>query len=129
MSRSTGDRTIEPRDKALKVANAAQSKKGQNITIIDVEGLCTYTDALVIVTAWSERQTAAIADGIVEDLRDRMRIRPLQREGIGPWILLDYGDVVVHVFHEDTRAFYELDKIWADAPRVPVPPPAAMAMN
>jgi ribosome-associated protein len=84
---------------------------------------------LVIVTAWSERQTAAIADAIVEDLRDWLRVRPLQREGIGPWILLDYGDVVVHVFHEDTRAFYELDKIWADAPRVPVPPPAAMAMN
>jgi ribosome-associated protein len=84
---------------------------------------------LVIVTAWSERQTAAIADAIAEDLRDGLRVRPLQREGIGPWILLDYGDVVVHVFHEDTRAFYELDKIWADAPRVPVPPPKAMALN
>jgi ribosome-associated protein len=121
-------KTIEARDKALKVANAAQNKKGQNITIIDVEGRCTYTDALVIVTAWSERQTAAIADGIVEDMRERTRLRPLQREGIGPWILIDYGDVVVHVFHEDTRAFYDLDKIWADAPRVPVPPPAALAV-
>lgn len=121
-----GENTIEARAKALRAATAAQNKKGQNITIIDVDGLCSYTDALVIVTAWSERQTAAIADAIIEELKAE-GLRPLQREGVGPWILIDYGDVVVHVFHEDTRAFYDLDKIWAQAPRVPVPPPAAMA--
>lgn len=81
----------------------------------------------MIVTAWSERQTAAIADSIVEELKRDESLRPIQREGQGPWILIDYGDVVVHVFHEDTRAFYDLDKIWAEAPRVPVPPPAALA--
>ena len=65
----------------------------------------------------------AIADSVAEDLRDRHGERPLAREGQGPWILIDYGDVVVHVFHEDSRAFYDLDKLWGSAPRVPVPPP------
>lgn len=90
-------------------------------------GRCSYTDAVVIITAWSERQTNAIADAIIEELKRDLELRPLMREGRGPWILIDYGDVVVHVFHEDTRSFYDIDKIWSDAPRVPVPAPALIA--
>jgi ribosome-associated protein len=116
-----GGRIIDAKEKALAAALAAQEKKGQNPTIIDLEGKSSYTDFIVIVTAYSERQTAAIADGIVESLREQ-RLRPLAREGQGSWILLDYGDVVVHVFHEDTRAFYDLDRLWASAKRVTVPP-------
>ncbi len=114
-------RAIDAKEKALAAAHAAQEKKGQNLTIIDLEGRSSYTDFLVIVTAYSERQTAAIADGIADHLRE-LRLRPLAREGQGSWILLDYGDVVVHVFHEDTRAFYDLDRLWSSARRVPVPP-------
>lgn len=108
---------------ALEAARAAQDKKGQNLTIINLEGRSSYTDMLVIATAYSERQTEAIADSIHGILKSEHGLQPLHREGQGPWILLDYGDIVVHVFHEDARAFYALDQLWADAPRVEVPAP------
>ncbi len=108
---------------ALDAAQAAQDKKGQNLTIIDLRDRATYADLLVIATAYSERQTQAVADAVEEDLRRQHGLRPLHREGHGPWILLDYEDVVIHVFHEDARAYYGLDQLWADAPRIPVPAP------
>ncbi len=75
------------------------------------------------MTAFSDRQTAAVADSVAETLKLEHGQKIISREGRGAWILLDYGDVVVHVFHDDARAFYGLDQLWADAPRVPVPPP------
>jgi len=75
----------------------------------------------VIVSAYNERQTNAIADAIIEGLKAEYGIRPSVKEGQGPWVLIDYGNVVIHVFHEDARAFYDLDRLWAKAPRVPVP--------
>jgi len=118
-----GEKTIESRDKALAIATAAQDRKGQNLTIIQVDGQSSYTDFLVIVTAYSERMTNAIADTVIDDLKKKGGQRPLSREGDGTWILVDYGDVVLHVFHEDARAYYDLDRLWADATRIPVPPP------
>lgn len=115
--------TIETRNKALVAAEAAQEKKGQNVTIIDLEGQSTYTDYIVIVSTYSERQCAAVADHIFQTLRRDWGERPIHRNQQGVWVLLDYGDVVVHVFHEDARAYYDLDKLWADAPRVRVPAP------
>lgn len=117
------DRTIDPTTMALDAARAAQDKKGQNLTIIDLQGSSAYTDMLVIATAYSDRQTHAIAEAVEDGLKQRHGLRPIHREGQGAWILIDYGDIVVHVFHEDARAFYALDQLWADAPRVPVPAP------
>ena len=91
------------------------------MTIIDLGGEATYTDALVIATAYSERQTLAIANAVTKELRDVHGCRPAHVEGTGTWILIDYGNVVVHVFHEDARAFYNLDQLWGDAPRIAVP--------
>ena len=105
------------------MAVAAQDRKGQNLTIIQVSGESSYTDYLVIVTAYSERMTNAIADTVIDDLKRDHKERPLSREGDGTWILVDYGDVVLHVFQEDARAYYDLDRLWADAPRVTVPAP------
>ena len=115
--------------KALAVARAAQDKKGQNLTIIDLQGAASYADALVIVSAYSDRQTGAIADAVVRSLKAQYTLRPLSVEGESSWVLIDYGDVVVHVFHEDTRAYYDLERMWGDAPRVPVPPPVDFAAN
>lgn len=105
------------------MAVAAQDRKGQNTTIIEVQGESSYTDYLVIVTAYSERMTNAIADSVIDDLKRHHQERPFSREGDGTWILVDYGDVVLHVFQEDARAYYDLDRLWADSARVPVPPP------
>jgi ribosome-associated protein len=118
---SKGGSAIEAKQKALAAAVAAQDKKGHGITVIDLEGECSYTDFLVVVSANSERQTAAIADAITEKMREEHQQRPLFREGQGGWVLVDYGDVIVHVFVEDTRAYYDLDRMWPNSPRVPVP--------
>jgi ribosome-associated protein len=101
--------------------SAAQEKKGHNLTVINLEGQCSYTDYLVIISANNERQTSAIAEAISDNLKTTHGLRPMFREGQGGWILLDYGDVVVHVFVEDARAHYDLDRLWPEAPRVQVP--------
>ena len=127
MSAVVDKATASTIDKALVAAEAAQSKKGFGVTIVNVEGLCSYTDAIVIVSASNERQTKAIAETVEEALRTQMDIRPIHREGLGSWVLVDYGDLVVHLFIEDTRAYYDIDKLWSDAPRVAVPAPAEQA--
>lgn len=112
---------IEARDKALAAAVAAQDKKGHGVVVIDLESECSYADFLVVVSANSERQTSGIADAITEAMRETHGIKPQYREGQRGWILLDYGDVIVHVFVEDTRAYYDIDRLWPSSPRVPVP--------
>lgn len=106
---------------ALAVARAALEKKASNVEIIDLVGKADYTDYLVLMSGSSDRHVRALADEIQEQLR-KARVRPLSVEGItaGSWILIDYGDVVVHVFQEATRAVYDLDGLWLDAARVPV---------
>lgn len=85
---------------------------------------CSYADAIVIVSARSDRAAKAIADGIAEKLQETLGDKPTITETSGGWALLDYGDVVVHVFQEDTRAYYDIDRLWIEAPRVEVPAPA-----
>ena len=124
---SQGGITIESLDKALTAARAAQERKGTNLSILNVAGLCSYADVILIVSATNERQTIAIADGIAEQLKHE-GIRPQFSEGHGDWVLLDYGDLVVHVFMEETRAYYDIDRLWAEAPRTPVPTLAPTVM-
>lgn len=116
-----GGAIIESKQKALTAATAAQEKKGQNLTIIDLEGRSDYADYIVIVSTYSERQCQAVAESVAQCLKKDHGIEPVAKEGNGVWVLIDYGDIVVHVFHEDARAYYDLDKMWADAPRVRVP--------
>lgn len=123
------DPVIEAKEKALAAVSAAQEKKGQNLTVIDLEGQCSYTDYLVIISATSERQTSGIAESIVQGLQQSHGLRPIYREGHGGWIVLDYGDVIVHVFIDDARAYYDLDRLWSEAPRIQVPAPQQAAVN
>ncbi|MCU0693353.1 MAG: ribosome silencing factor [Polyangiaceae bacterium] len=108
---------------ALAIAEAALSKKAANVEIIDLEGKADYTDFLVLMSGGSDRHVRALADAIVDHLREKTRARPLSVEGTGggTWVLIDYGDVVAHVFQESTRALYDLDGLWLDAARVPGP--------
>ena len=106
---------------ALCAAEAAQSKKGFAVTIVDVNGRCSYADVIMIVSTSNERQTLAVAKTVEDALREKFQIKPLHREGRGAWNLADYGDLLVHIFQEDSRSYYDIDQLWSEAPRIPVP--------
>ena len=98
---------------------AGQAKKGEDVLVLDLRELTSFTDFFVILTGNSSRQNAAIVDSIEQDLKKK-KTRPLGIEGkeVGEWILMDYGDFVVHVFSKRAREYYSLEKLWGDAPRV-----------
>ena len=92
---------------------AALDKKARNVVVIDLEGICSFSDYFIICSGTSSRQTQSIADGIEEKLRDA-GLRPSHIEGQreGQWILVDYLDFVVHIFTETARDFYDLERLW-----------------
>lgn len=100
------------------IAAICLDKKALDVSILDVRGMTSYADYLVLASGESDRQVTAIAEGIDEKLKAQ-GVRPLGSEGreTGTWVLLDYGEVVVHLFLTDVRASYDLDGLWADAPR------------
>lgn len=107
---------------AIAIAAAALDKKAGNVEIIDLGGKADYADYLVLMTGSSDRHVRALADGIQEAL-NQQRVRPLSIEGQtgGSWVLLDFGAVVAHVFLESVRALYDIEGLWLDAARLPVP--------
>ena len=100
-------------------ARAAADKKAFQIVGFEVGNLTSYTDSLLICSGASDRQVAAIADEVQRQLKDAGR-RPLHVEGEShaDWVLLDYGEFVVHVFTEERRTYYGLDGLWGDAPKL-----------
>jgi ribosome-associated protein len=100
-----------------RIARLALEKKASDLVELDLRGLVTYTDRLLICSGQNERQTRAICEAVVEEL-DRGGVRPRRIEGLpqATWILLDYLDVVVHIFTPRTRAFYRLESLWGEAP-------------
>jgi ribosome-associated protein len=106
------------------IATAALEKKALSVEVLDVAGRVDYADFLVLMTGRSDRQVQAIAQGIEEAIRLRGR-RPQSVEGLphANWVLMDYSDVVVHVFQDQARSAYDLDGLWMDARRIPVPLP------
>ena len=105
---------------ALLAAEAASDKKAEDIVALDVSQLLVVTEYFVIATGRTNIQVGAIADWVEEVLRDKGGEKPIGREGAGEdkWVLLDYGDVVIHVFQPAERDFYRLEKLWSDAPRL-----------
>lgn len=101
-------------------ADALDEKKGVNIALLDVGDLLSITEVFLIVTGTSRPHTRTLAEAVADKLKEHDR-RPLRTEGAaeGEWILLDFGDFVVHVFQEEQRDFYGLERLWGDAPRVP----------
>ena len=104
---------------ARRIVELAEDKKAADIVLLELAELTTLADYFVICSGGSERQLEAIADGIVETLRND-KIRPIGREGVAAshWVLLDYGSVVVHVFTPPERDFYQLERHWAEAKTV-----------
>jgi ribosome-associated protein len=104
---------------ATEAALAADSTKAEEIVALDVSGRLPLTDVFVLATGSSERQVGGIVDAVEERL-GRLGARPARREGRGGarWVLLDYGDIVVHVMHAEDREYYALDKLWKDCPQL-----------
>lgn len=102
---------------------AALEKKAENLVVLDLRKLSDVTDFFVICHGTSDRQVMAIADSIEERLRRELGVRPAHVEGrqLADWILMDYIDVVIHVFIEEKRDFYRIERLWGDAPLVDLP--------
>ena len=109
----------ESRAVATAAARAAAAKQGEDVVILDVRDLIVITDYFVIATGTSERQVRTIVEEVEKALRAR-GVRPIRREGEvdARWVLLDFVDVVVHVFGQAEREYYDLERLWRDAPRI-----------
>jgi ribosome-associated protein len=105
---------------ATAAAQAAADKLGQDILLLDVSEQLVITDVFVHASAPNDRQVLAIVDAIEERLRD-MGAKPVRREGEkeGRWVLLDFGDVIIHVQHQEERVYYALERLWKDCPVIP----------
>jgi ribosome-associated protein len=120
--------TDHARELALAAGNAAADKLATDIVLIDVSDRLAITDVFVIATGNNERQVEAIVDEVEVKLR-QADAKPPRREGRrdGRWVLLDYGDVVVHVQHAEERIFYALERLWKDCPFLPFTPEGGAA--
>ncbi len=105
----------------LRIAESAAGKKAKDIKAYDVRDFTVMTDAFLLCTATSEPQMKAVLNAVREDMREAGRsprnVEGMHRDG---WVLMDYGEVIVHIFREAARAFYDLDGMWADAPQIPL---------
>jgi len=107
------------------VVEAARSKKAFRIRLVDVSGIASFTDTFAFMSGGSDRQNRAVAEAIEEALK-RAGERPMSSEGVenGNWILLDYGDLIVHIMDESTRSFYNLEGLWNNGRELALPPEA-----
>ena len=101
------------------ILEALDDAKAREVVVLDVRKVAMFTDYMVIATGTSNRHVVSVADNVVEQLREHGR-RPTGVEGMegGDWVLIDFGDVVVHIMRAQTRAFYNLEKLWSEAKRV-----------
>jgi ribosome-associated protein len=114
---------LEAKQKALLCAHYALEKKAFDIRILEISELSSLTDYLVIASGNSDRQVQAIAEAVRLGCKNQEKLSPLGVEGMkeGRWILLDYGDVMVHFFQPAVREFYDIESMWTEAPQVPLP--------
>lgn len=111
----------DARERARIAARAAAAKKGEEIVVLDVGEILGITDAFVVTSGSNTRQVRTIVEEVEKQLREQAAAKPRAVEGLddATWVLLDYGDVVVHVFLRETREFYGLERLWADAAHIP----------
>lgn len=109
------------RARALQCVNASLEKKAKDIVVLNVKEISAFADYFIICSGTSDRQVRAIAESIQERMKT-VEILPLGIEGeiAGQWILMDYGDVIVHVFLDTVRTFYDMERLWSEAPRLDI---------
>ncbi|MEE9615103.1 MAG: ribosome silencing factor [Thermodesulfobacteriota bacterium] len=115
------ERKLDSRKKALEIAKLVGGKKAEGVVILNISKLSSVSDYLLVCSGLSERQVQTMASAVEEGLKAKGK-RPLGVEGkeMGKWVLMDYGDVVVHLFHEPVRARYDIEGLWVDAPPLPI---------
>ena len=123
----TSQTRLSPEQLADAIAEQAADKKARDIVVLDLRGVLGYTDLFVICSGGTDRQVKAIHDGIHLALKQEHGLMPRRVEGVteAKWILMDYLDVVVHVFTPDTREYYRLEQLWGEVPRREYDPQAA----
>jgi ribosome-associated protein len=104
--------TLTSVERALRCAELASDKKAFDIRVVDITGLCTIADLLVIISGQSDKQNQAICDHIRRELKKFGKVQGIEGETEGKWIVMDYSDVLVHIFHEEQRRRYDLDGLW-----------------
>lgn len=113
--------TLDSRERALKCALFALEKKALDVKVMEIGRLSSIADYLVLATGTSDKQTQAIADSVKKGLKRFGKALDVEGLKEGNWIVIDYGDVIVHIFHEKLRRYYDLDDLWLEAPLVAVP--------
>jgi ribosome-associated protein len=116
----TNEPTANSTERAQIAARAADDKKGEDILVLDVGDIIGIVESFVITSAGNTRLVRSIVDEVERQLYDQAKVKPRAVEGLddSSWVLLDYGDLVVHVFLNETREFYGLERLWADAGRI-----------
>jgi ribosome-associated protein len=115
---------FEELDESVKLAlHCASEKKAFNIIALDLREIASFAEFFIIASGANQRQVQAISDEISEQLKKQLNVRPIRTEGYrtAEWILLDYGDFIVHIFEEKSREFYDLERLWRDAKKVQIP--------
>ena len=119
MSEQTAEKpTLTPLERAIRCAELASDKKGFDLRVLDITGISTIADFLVIVSGQSDKQNQAICDHIRKELKKFGKVQEIEGETEGKWIVMDYSDVLVHIFHEEQRKRYDLDGLWEKAEQV-----------
>jgi ribosome-associated protein len=112
---------LTAQERALKCAVLALDKKALDVKVLEIGRLTTIADYLVIASGRSDKQTQAIADSVRQGLKKFGKALDIEGMKEGNWIVIDYGDVIVHIFHEEMRRHYNLDDLWSAAPQVELP--------
>lgn len=113
--------TISTDDRAMKCAALALDKKALDVRVLDIRGISTIADYLVLATGTSDKQVIAIADSVRSGLKKYGKVLDVEGAREGKWVVIDYGDVLVHVFQEEMRRYYNLDELWSAAREADIP--------
>ena len=113
--------TLSSRERAIKCAALALDKKALDVKILEISRLSSIADYLVLASGQSDKQAQAIADSVKQGLKKFGKVIDIEGLKEGNWVVIDYGDVIVHVFKEEIRHYYDLDSLWAQAPLLEIP--------
>jgi ribosome-associated protein len=122
MTRTTPPKLSLSHEQAIFIAQAAKDKKAEDVLVLEVGDLTSLADFFIFGSGESERQVRGLASFIEKMMATRYQTNPvIEGKETANWILLDYGDIIVHIFRSDIRQYYALEKMWADAPQIPIP--------